>query len=423
MDLNGLLDTVERSRSNPPPFAGRDAPDLEFSLGEYGLRYAAATGLMSEMNLDALVLAQPNTIRYISGLQTWLWILPPLLPAAAIVPRDPGQAALVATVVEKGGVQATSWMSPCLYGLNDDPIQAITDALAKRGLERGRLGFELGLGQRPNLSPQDHQRLVASLPRAEIVDVALPIWAMRSLKSADEISRLREAVRLSEIGYVAALDALKPGVTEAELTRIAAQAMLAAGARPSVTPMTLIFLAGPERYRQVVQPASDRAIGSGEQVWLDGGCSVNGYRADFIRSGVIGRLSDSAEHYYEVAVQALDAAVEALGPGRKLGESWSAAQACFDDAGVGEYTLIPGQIGHSIGLDHWELPLIGKPGSEQGEVIARPGMVLCVEPTIVGMDGDDEWRSGLFTAEDQVVVTESGVEVLTVQIPRTLVRR
>ena len=90
---------------------------------------------------------------------------------------------------------------------------------------------------------------------------------------------------------------------------------------------------------------------------------------------------------------------------------------------MGEYTLIPGQIGHSIGLDHWELPLIGQPGSEQGEVIARPGMVLCVEPTIVGMGGDDEWRSGIFTAEDQVVVTESGVEVLTTEIPRALVRR
>ena len=423
MDLNGLLETVKRSRSKPVPIAGREAPNLEFSLGEYGLRYAAAVGLMRELELDAWVLAQPNTIRYMSGLQTWLWILPPLLPAAAIVPHDPGQATLVATVVEKGGVEATSWMVPRLYGLDDDPIQAIVDALKGRGLDRGRLGFELGLGQKPNLSPADHQRLLASLPDATIVDVALPIWAMRALKSTAEISRLREAVRLSEIGYMAALDALAPGVTEASLTRIAAQAMLAAGARPSVTPMTLIFLAGPERYRQVVQPASDRPIREGEQVWLDGGCAVDGYRADFIRSGVIGRLSDPSEHYYDIAVQALDAAVEALGPGRKLGESWSAAQACFDDAGVGAFTLIPGQIGHSIGLDHWELPLIGKPGSEQGEVIARPGMVLCVEPTIVGMDGDDEWRSGIFTAEDQVVVTESGVEVLTTQIPRALVRR
>jgi len=423
MDLNGLLETVERSRGRPLSLAGRDAPNLEFPLGEYALRYAAASGLMRALELDAFVLAQPNTVRYFSGLQTWLWILPPLLPAAAIVPRDPAQSALVATVVEKGGVEATSWMASDLYGLDDDPVAAIVRALADRGLDRGRLGFELGIGQRPNLSPQDHLRLVTSLPGAEIVDVALPIWAMRAIKSAEEVARLRKAVQLSEIGYMAALDALTPGVTEASLTRTAAQAMLAAGAEPSVTPMTLIFLAGPERYRQIVQPATDRAIRQGEQVWLDGGCSVDGYRADFIRSGVIGRLSDSGERYYDIAVMALDAAVEALGPGRKLGESWSAAQACFDDAGVGAFTLIPGQIGHSIGLDHWELPLIGKPGSDQGEVIARPGMVLCVEPTIVGMDGDEDWRSGIFTVEDQVLVTESGVEVLTTQIPRTLFRR
>ena len=420
--LNGMLDAVERSRADPVELAGREASNLEFSLGEYGSRYAAAAALMDRLELDALVLAQPTTIRYISGLQTWLWILPPLLPAAAIVPRDPGMATLVATIVEKGGVEATSWMPSSHYGLDDDPVQAIVDALAKRGLERGRLGFELGLGQRPNLSPQDHQRLIAGLPRAKIVDIALPVWAMRALKSDEEISRLREAVRLSEIGFQAAFDALAPGVTEAELTRIAAQAMLAAGARPSVVPMTLIFLAGAERYRQIVQPASDRVVRAGEQLWLDGGCSVDGYRADFIRSGVIGRLSESAEHYYDVAIQALDLAVQALGPGRKLGDSWTAAQDCFDDAKVGAFTLIPGQIGHSIGLDHWELPLIGKPDSEQGEVIARPGMVLCVEPTIAGM-GDDDWTSGLFVAEDQVLITDSGVEVMTSQIPRTLVRR
>jgi Xaa-Pro dipeptidase len=422
-DLNGLLETVERSRHEPIELAGWEAPNLEFPLGEYGLRYAAAAALMRELDLDAMVFAQPTTIRYIAGLQTWLWILPPLLPAAAIVPRDPGEATLVATVVEKGGVYATSWMEPSLYGLDDDPIAAIAGALAKRGLDRGRLGFELGLGQRPNLSPSDHQRLLASLPKAKIVDIALPVWAMRALKTDEEIARLRKAVRFSEIGYQAALDALMPGVTEAELTRIAAQAMLVAGAVPSVVPMTLIFLAGPERYRQVVQPASNRPVKAGEQVWLDGGCSVDGYRADFIRSGVIGRLSDSAEHYYDVAVEALDAAVNALGPGRKLGESWTAAQTCFDAAGAGSFTLIPGQIGHSIGLDHWELPLIGKPGSEQGEVIARPGMVLCVEPTIVGMDGDEDWKSGIFVAEDQVLITDSGVEIMTTEIPRTLVRR
>jgi Xaa-Pro aminopeptidase len=423
-DLNGLIATVERSRAKPVSLTSGAAPNLEFPINEYGSRYAAAIALMESLGLDALVLAQPNTIRYLSGLQTWLWILPPLLPAAAIITRDPDRATLVATIVEKGGVEATTWMpSPTLYGLNDDPVEAIVGALSARGLEDGRLGFELGLGQRPNLSPHDHQRVLAGLPAANIVDIALPLWAMRAIKSAAEVARLREAVRLSEIGYQAAFDALVPGITETKLTRVAARAMLESGATPSVTPMTLIFLAGPERYRQIVQPAIDRRIKRGEQVWLDGGCSVGGYRADFIRSGVIGRLSEPAERYYDVAVSALDAAVTALGPDRRLGDAWAAAQRVFDANDVGGFTLIPGQIGHSIGLDHWELPLVGQPGTEQGEVIARPGMVLCIEPTIVGMDGDHDWTSGLFVAEDQVVITDSGVEVMTTKIPRALVRR
>src|SRR5207244_12543118 len=99
MDLNGLLETVARSRAEPIALTGRNAPNLEFSLGEYALRYTAASGLMRELNLDALVLAQPNTIRYISGLQTWLWILPTLLPTAALVPLDQVAACLLAARV------------------------------------------------------------------------------------------------------------------------------------------------------------------------------------------------------------------------------------------------------------------------------------------------------------------------------------
>jgi Xaa-Pro aminopeptidase len=49
-------------------------------------------------------------------------------------------------------------------------------------------------------------------------------------------------------------------------------------------------------------------------------------------------------------------------------------------------------------------------------------MVLCVEPTLVGPDGDPEWRQGIFVAEDQIAITETGVEVLTADLPRSLYR-
>ena len=423
MTFDRLLDVVDGARSAELRLPAGQGHDLEFGLAEYGHRYATAVALMEALELDALVLAQANSVRYYTGLQSWLWMLPPLIPIVALLPRDPALATLVDTSLEKGGVQATTWIAePVLYGLTEDPVRAVVDALAERGLERARLGLELGLGQRPNLSPNELRRLQDSLPGAEIVDAAPMLWAQRAIKSPAEIERLREATRLSQIGFRAALDALRTGVTEAELTRTAVRAMLEAGARPSITPMTLIFLAGPERYRQIVQPSIDRAVQPGEQVFMDGGCSVDGYRADFIRSGVIGRLTDSSEHWYEVAVNALAAAVEALAPGRPLGDSWAAAQRVFDDAGVGSATLLPDQVGHSVGLDHWELPLVARPGTEMGDVQARPGMVLCVEPTIVGPEGDAEWRDGLFVAEDQVLITEKGAEVLTSEIPTALVR-
>lgn len=428
IDTNTLLGAIADIDGSGCPLpevssAGHPPRYLEFALSEYALRYARAQILMDMLGIDALVLCQPSTVRYFTGLQTWIWILPPVIPIVAILPRDPARATLVDTRLERGGVEETSWIAEAtLYGDEDDPIDAIRNALERRGLAAARLGFELGLGQRPNLAPADLQRLISSLPSASVVDAAPLIWHIRMLKSAAEIERLREATRLSQIGFRAAFNGLRPGVTERELTRIAARAMLDAGATPSSVAMTLIFLTGPERYRQVVQPAVDRPVCAGEMLWLDGGCSVDGYRADFIRAGVIGRLSDNAERWYDLAVSSLEAALDCLGPGRPLGDAWSAAQDVFDRAGVGTSTLVSNQIGHSVGLDHWEMPLVGRPDTEFGQVIARPGMCLCIEPTLVGPGGDPEWRDGIFVAEDQVLITETGMEVLTADLPRTLYR-
>jgi Xaa-Pro dipeptidase len=424
MDFNQMLDAIEKVDGTGFELPGSDGRWLEFPRGEYARRYARASTLMEELGLDALVCLQPVMLRWFTGFRTWLWVLPPLLPAAAILPRDPAGASLVGTVVERGGLNETTWVDDArLYGLAEDPVESIATAIGDLGLGSGRLGLELGRGQRPYISPLDHRALLDALPNAEVVDAAEALAALRALKSDREIARIREAVRLTEVGYTAAFDALRPGLTEVDLTRIATHAMLDAGARPAIEPATLIFLAGAERYRQVVQPAVDRAVQPGEQVWLDGGCVYEGYRADFMRSAVIGRLPDRSERWYQVAIDSTEAALGAMGPGLPLGDAWTAAQRVLDDAGVGEATLIPAMTGHGIGLDHWEPPLVSQPGTPYSEVIARPGMVFSVEPTIVGPDGDDQWRSGLFVVEDQLVVTSDGVDVLTASMPRELVRR
>jgi Xaa-Pro dipeptidase len=393
---------------------------LEFSRAEFARRYARAAALMEESGIDALVLAQPSSIRYFTGLPTWVWVLPPVMPVIAILPRRPDLATVVDSEFDQAGLKATTWVSdPTLYGPGADPIQAAVDALSRRGMSRARLGLELGPGQRPNLTPHDLQRLMRGLS-GEAVDASSLLLAVRMLKGSEEVDRLREACRLSQIGFEAAFESLRVGSTEVELTRVAAEAMLHAGARPGMEPFMLKFIAGQERFGEHLLLSTKRRISAGEQVHADGGCAVDGYRCDFMRSAVIGRLSDGAEQSYAVAIAALEAGLARLEPHQALGEAWAAAAAVFRAAGQDGGPSLT--WGHGIGLDHWEPPQISAPGTPEGDLAARPGMVLCFEPSASPEVQGSEPPPGVFIVEDQVAVTSEGVEVLTSTLPRSLFR-
>jgi len=392
---------------------------LEFSRLEYARRYARASALMGEAGIDALAVAQPSSIRYFTGLPTWVWVLPPVMPVIAVLPRRSDHATMIDSQFDRGGLETATWLTELsLYGPGEDPVQKALDALASRGLAGGRIGFELGPGQHPNLSPDDFRRLTSGV-KGEVVDASTLLSALRMLKGTEEIDRLREACRLSQVGFQAAFEALEVGTTEAELTRRAAEAMLEAGARPGMEPFMLKFIAGTDRFREHLLLSTSRPVAASEQVHADGGCAVDGYRCDFMRSAVIGRLPERAEEEYELAIRALEAGLAELKPGRPLAAAWQGAADTFKSAGrAGGPTLT---WGHSIGLDHWEPPQISRPGTPAGDLVARPGMVLCVEPS-AGSELSTGAPIGVFIVEDQVAVTSDGIEVLTSAMPRALFR-
>jgi Xaa-Pro dipeptidase len=411
------------------PITGGDPPGIEpessdFPIAEYGCRYARLQALMDESGIDAVLVSQPSNVRYFTGLRTWFWALPPVITIVAILPRNTGHATLVDAVTERGGIEQTTWIEhPSTYNASDDPFEVIQRAIRERGLENATLGLELGRGTHPHMSPSDLDRLRSCAPHARWVDASLELSAIRSLKSVGEIARIRESARLIQLGFRAAHEALAVGVTEVGLTRVASRAMLDAGAAPGIDAPVLIFMAGAERYRQPLQPSTDRGINRGELVSLDGGCAFDGYHSDFARCAVIGELAPRAAELIAVTEQALDAAVSAITPGAPIGWAFAAAKGVLDQAGLGAAAVNPHSIGHSIGLEHWELPGVSALGTVSGDVRARPGMVLCVEPQLAGADGDSDWRDGLFMLEDQVLITESGPEVLTSQVPRSVLSK
>ena len=412
---------VEKADSTRHPALGKGRPFLEFEPAEYGGRHARAAALMAQEDFDALVLAEPANVRYFTGLRSWFTTLPPVLPIVAVITHDPAQSTIVDTTTEKGSVEDATWIeTPELYGAWDDPVDVLVAALKRRKLDKGRLGLELGPGRLPHISPADLEEIRLKLPDADVVDASRILHASRAIKSVAELVLIRRAVDLIVRGFKAACESLRAGLTEIELTSIAAQAIISAGGAPDINPGVFIFMAGAERYRLPLLPATDRPIAKGELISLDGGCSVQGYHSDFARAAVIGSLASGIADSYQATVAALESAEAALGPGRPLANAWTAAQSVLDDRGLGAAAVNPRNIGHSIGLDHWEQPTVARPDSEMGQVTARPGMVICVEPQVAGAGGDDSWSRGLFLVEDQILITRTGIEILTGALPRDL---
>ena len=133
------------------------------------------------------------------------------------------------------------------------------------------------------------------------------------------------------------------------------------------------------------------------------------YHADMTRTFCVGEPESTAREWYDLTVEALDAAVEAVEPGATGEDVHAAACAVYEDAGEPTFRTDPEtetgfihSTGHGIGLDVHELPRLASGGPE-----LEPGNVVTVEPGLY------DPAVGGVRLEDLLVVTEDGAETLT----------
>ena len=206
--------------------------------------------------------------------------------------------------------------------------------------------------------------------------------------------------------------ALHEGMTEKELAAVLGAAMYREGAELGSRPTFLTVSSYPGRALMVNSLASDHAIERGEMVMLDGGATHGGYATDFIRQACIGPPSDDQRRWLDIAIEANEACIDAVKPGVTGADVYEAGIGVFERYGLERYNLI-NIVGHGTGMEVHELPWLGERDAVySANTRLEPGMVLCVEPVIAGMDGP-ECRAGVFIVEDKLLVTEDGCEVLT----------
>jgi Xaa-Pro aminopeptidase len=252
-----------------------------------------------------------------------------------------------------------------------------------------------------------------------LIPTMTAVEACRIVKDEWEIEILREAAqRLSAVAIGVIAD-FRAGIPERDVAQAIEAGLRRAGfSRPA---FDTIVASGP-RAALPHGRASDRVIQRGEVVVLDFGGVYGGYCVDLTRTLALGDPGTEAREWYDSVLAAQTAAIAAVQPGRPAADVDRAARTVLEARGLGH--LFTHGTGHGLGLEVHEAPRVGRPRIESGRepmpgTVPIPehldaGMTLTVEPGVY-VPG----RGGV-RIEDDVLVTASGVEVLT-NVPRTLV--
>lgn len=246
---------------------------------------------------------------------------------------------------------------------------------------------------------------------------------MISVKSADQIARMRQAGVLAAEALREVAGAVRPGVTGAQLDRIAEAFIRDRGGVPSFKgyrgfPGSICISVNDA----VVHGIPDgRPLVDGAIVSIDLGAEVEGFHGDIAVTLPVGEVGRELGRLLAVTREALYRGIEAVRPGRRLGDVGVAIQAHAEEAG---FSVVRDFAGHGIGRHLHEEPQVPNFGNPGTGPVLRAGMTLAIEPMVnaggaeVVMDPDG-WtvrtQDGRPSAhfEHTVAVTADGAEVLT----------
>lgn len=343
-------------------------------------------------NIGGILLTPGPTLRYLTG---------------ATLPR--GDRLCLAYIGSGGPIRAilpdfetANWNGECtldstVHPWNDTegPSRAIAEAIGSFA------------GTRVGVEPLEFRFAdYAAVREAEpsiTIDSCAPIIAkLRLIKSAGEAECIRLAARVTEAAIDDVRNAVKPGVTEAEMAALLASQIYAhGGERISFGP---IVLSGAKSAMPHGVP-DEHPVENEALLLIDCGTSHKGYHADISRTFYIGaNPSGRIREIYEAVRLGNEQGCAAVRPGATCHDVHTAAQSHF---GYGD--AITHRTGHGLGLDIHEPPSIMNGNTEQ----LQEGMVFTIEPGLYFPN------LGGIRIEDDIWVTPEGCEILTTY-PREL---
>lgn len=254
-----------------------------------------------------------------------------------------------------------------------------------------------------------------------------------TLKSRKDIAKLREAGRLVAQTYEALGPHVKPGISTAELDRMAEEFIRSKGAKPMYKgygavrgrrgrpafPATICASVNDVICHGI--PRSDERLRSGDIIGIDIGVLLDGWIGDACVTFTVGDVDQRTRQLVDVTRRCLELGVEQARPGKRLGDIGAAIQQYAEGQG---FSVVREYHGHGIGRALWEEPVVlhwGQPGTG---LRLQPGMVFTIEPMINIGGPETEVMPDLWTVrtadrslsaqfEHSLAITDGEPEILT----------
>ncbi|MEV0360646.1 Xaa-Pro peptidase family protein [Nocardia sp. NPDC050697] len=377
---------------------------------EVGARLRAA---MTEHGVDALILLGNGAVTYATG--TW-WPLADAglshveRPVAVVLADDP----IPHLFIQYGDI------GPFDTGLPEDHLHPAAYLEFDEGVEQFARFVSQIVSPGATIAVDEmtgamrrHAPLL--FPAAAPGDAAVVVGAAKVIKTPDEIATLRTACRITDEAMVDVQAVLDPGIRQIDLSAKFTRRAFELGAVASM--LEPIWQVMPHTKAEGVWTthgdlalpllSTERELAAGDVLWTDVSINYNGYCSDFGRTWLVGqeptrRQQAQFERWWTI----LNAVLDVTRAGSSLADL---SRAAITAAGGVKPWLPHFYLGHSIGVQAGEMPMIGTDlGDEHDEnYLLRTGMVLVLEP-VVWEDGTGGYRS-----EEIVVVTDDGYIALT----------
>lgn len=388
---------------------------------EYRRRIDKARELLDKYEIDALVLYDPENIRYYAGYNKVGMGVERRWRIGFIIPKDRDPIFIAPYVMEKSaGNQIFTddirgWAGPLNLNFTQDHEKLCADILSE--VNAKVVGTELGHTMNTYLSFKEFELIKKHAPNVKFIDAENLIWEQRIIKSKFEQDIIRELHKKLVRALNNSRKVLKEGITEKEYEKAIYYEFVKEGLLEGLV-MSRMLMSGPKRYDVVIMGATDTKLMKGDTLWIDGGPRYRNYWSDIQRNICIGEPTEKIQRHWDAALSGQMEGLAAVKPGNRASDIWDAGQRGVKK--IGNFEPPSTRCGHGMGLNSHEPPILHSAATlerlDEKNIELQAGMYIAVE---VGVK-DPDYEVTLMWPEDNLFITEDGCEILTEDLPREL---